>query len=149
MQSTKLPNATIDNVEWLCRFSVWVEHKGQLMQWIVGKANQFRFWPDKRMDVDDDAITWSLSSHGDFILNQPEKHKWGESKCIRSLVCNLPEDVGQSSFCSSVIFGVAIRKIWKWRNDKIFEHKAHPNVGAADALDFVCDIEKSQQFGSC
>jgi len=50
MQSTKLPNATIDNVEWLCRFSVWVEHKGQLMQWIVGKANQVRFWPDKRMD---------------------------------------------------------------------------------------------------
>lgn len=62
---------------------------------------------------------------------------------------SLTEDVGQSNFCSSVIFGVAIRKIWKWRNDKIFEHKAHPNGGAADALDFVCDIEKSQQFGSC
>ena len=51
----------------------------------------------------------------------------------------LTEDFGQSNICSSVIFGVAIRKRWKWRNDEIF--------GAADVLAFVCDIEKSQQSG--
>jgi len=33
--------------------------------------------------VDDDAITWSLSSDGDFILNQP-KNYWKSTSGVKA-----------------------------------------------------------------
>ncbi|KAL3596886.1 hypothetical protein D5086_008523 [Populus alba] len=51
---------------------------------------------DPSFSVDDDAITWSLSSDGDFYSKSTyellEKHKWGESKFIADVlafVCDI------------------------------------------------------------